>query len=138
MESSWTLHPQLAADSVPIGDLALSRVLLANDANYPWLILAPRRPALVELTDLDDAGQRELLGEINTAARALKAATSCDKLNIAALGNQVVQLHIHVIARLRGDAAWPKPVWGSASPLAYTPEKHAALVAVMRQRLGIG
>jgi len=138
MESPWALHPQLAADTVPVGDLLLSRVLLANDANYPWLILVPRRPALVELTDLDDAAQRELLGEINTAARALKATTACDKLNIAALGNQVAQLHVHVIARFRSDAAWPKPVWGAAPPLAHTPEKRAALVATMRQRLGIG
>jgi diadenosine tetraphosphate (Ap4A) HIT family hydrolase len=137
MDSPWTLHPQLAADSVPIGDLALSRVLLANDANYPWLVLVPRRPALVELTDLDGTAQRELLDEINTAARMLKAATSCDKLNIAALGNQVAQLHIHVIARFRGDAAWPKPVWGAVPPLAYAPEKRAALAAAMRQRLGI-
>ena len=110
----WSLHPQLAQDTVPIGDLPLARVLLANDANYPWLILVPRRPGLIELIDLEENAQVQLLGEIATAARALKSITECDKLNIAALGNQVAQLHVHVIARRHSDAAWPKPVWGAA------------------------
>ncbi len=99
MESTWSLHPQLAKDTVPLGDLALTRVLLANDANYPWLILVPRLPALVELIDLEQNEQVQLVAEIDAAARALKSATACDKLNIAALGNQVAQLHVHVIAR---------------------------------------
>ena len=89
MESVWTLHPQLAADTVAIGDYALSRVLLMNDANYPWLILVPRRPALVEIIDLEEDDQVQLLGEIADTARALKATTACAKLNIAALGNMV-------------------------------------------------
>ena len=97
MESAWSLHPQLAQDTVPIGDLTLSRVLLANDANYPWLILVPRRPALVEIIDLDENEQVQLLGEIASAAKALKAITECEKLNIAALGNMVAQLHVHVV-----------------------------------------
>ena len=97
-DSFGRLHPQLARDTVPVGDLPLSRVLLANDANYPWLILVPRRPGLVELIDLEENAQVQLLGEIAAAARALKAITECDKLNIAALGNQVAQLHVHVIA----------------------------------------
>ena len=90
-----------------------------NDANYPWLILVPRLPGLVELIDLEENAQVQLLGEIAAAARALKTITACDKLNIAALGNQVPQLHVHVIARRRTDAAWPKPVWGVQPPLAY-------------------
>ena len=114
-EQIWSLHPQLAQDTVPVGDLALSRVLLANDANYPWLILVPRRPGLIELIDLEENEQVQLLGEIAAAARALKSITECEKLNIAALGNQVPQLHVHVIARRHSDAAWPKPVWGAAA-----------------------
>ena len=106
----WSLHPQLAQETVPIGDLPLARMLLANDANYPWLIIVPRLPGLVELIDLEENAQVQLLGEIAAAARALKTITECDKLNIAALGNQVPQLHVHIIART--DAAWPKPVWG--------------------------
>ena len=119
MASTWTLDPKLAADTVPVGDLALSRVLLANDANYPWLILVPRRPGLIELIDLDANEQVKLLGEIDAAARTLKRITECDKLNIAALGNAVPQLHVHVIARRHSDAAWPKPIWGAAPPTAY-------------------
>jgi diadenosine tetraphosphate (Ap4A) HIT family hydrolase len=137
MELTWSLHLQLAADTVSVGDLALARVLLAHDANYPWLILVPRRPALTELIDMEENEQIQLLAEIDAAARALKAATRCDKLNIAALGNQVAQLHVHVIARFRSDAAWPKPVWGAAAPAAYDPAARAALIATLRQGLKI-
>ena len=135
MESVWSLHPRLAQDTVPVGDLALSRLLLANDANYPWLILVPRLPALVELTDLELNAQVQLLGETDAAARALKSAVPCDKLNIAALGNQVAQLHMHIIARRKSDAAWPKPVWGTAPPVPYDPTARAALIAALRRGL---
>jgi diadenosine tetraphosphate (Ap4A) HIT family hydrolase len=133
----WSLHPQLAADTVAVGDLPLTRVLLANDANYPWLILVPRRPGLVELIDLEQSAQVQLLGEIAAAARALKAITACEKLNIAALGNQVAQLHVHVIARRHSDAAWPKPVWGAAAPGVYDPLVRARFIGALRARLGI-
>ena len=134
---AWSLHPQLALDTVPIGDLPLSRVLLANDANFPWLILVPRRPGLVELIDLEENAQVQLLGEIAAAARALKAITECEKLNVAALGNQVAQLHVHVIARRHSDAAWPKPVWGAAPPTAYDPAVREGLVGALRRALQI-
>lgn len=137
-DSVWSLHPQLAQDTVPLGDMALTRVLLANDANYPWLILVPRRPGLVELIDLDRKEQAQLLAEIDATARALKDATKCDKLNIAALGNQVVQLHVHVIARRKSDAAWPKPVWGAAPPLAYDAAARKGLIDALRRGLQIG
>ena len=133
----WSLHPQLAQDTVPVGDLALARVLLAKDANFPWLILVPRRPALVELIDLEENAQVQLLGEVATTARVLKTITECDKLNIAALGNQVSQLHVHVIARRRGDAAWPKPVWGAAPPAAYNPVTRDGLIGALRRGLQI-
>jgi diadenosine tetraphosphate (Ap4A) HIT family hydrolase len=133
----WSLHPQLAQDTVPIGDLALARVLLANDANFPWLILVPRRPGLVELIDLEENAQVQLLGEIAAAAHALKAITECEKLNIAALGNQVAQLHVHVIGRRHGDAAWPKPVWGAAAPAAYIPAVRDGLIGALRRALQI-
>ena len=133
----WSLHPQLAQDTVPIGDLALARVLLANDANFPWLILVPRRPGLVELIDLEENAQVQLLGEIAAAAHALKAITECEKLNIAALGNQVAQLHVHVIGRRHSDAAWPKPVWGVAAPAAYIPAVRDGLIGALRRALQI-
>jgi diadenosine tetraphosphate (Ap4A) HIT family hydrolase len=135
MEPTWTLHPQLAQDTVPVGDLPLARVLLANDANYPWLILVPRKPDLTELIDLEENEQVQLLGEIANAARVLKSITACDKLNIAALGNQVPQLHVHVIARRRSDAAWPKPVWGAAAPSSYEPAGRERLIAALRSGL---
>lgn len=131
----WSLHPQLAQDTVTVGDLPLARALLTNDANYPWLILVPRLPGLVELIDLEENAQVQLLGEIAATARALKNITRCDKLNIAALGNQVPQLHVHVIARRHADAAWPKPVWGVKPPLAYETAQQHAFLESLRQSL---
>ena len=136
-ESTWSLHPQLAAETVSVGDLALSRVLLANDANYPWLILVPRRPGLTELIDLKPKEQVQLLTEIDAAARALKSITECEKLNIAAIGNLVTQLHVHVVARRHSDAAWPKPIWAVAPPTAYDERSIRGLLSVLRQRLGV-
>lgn len=134
---SWSLHPQLTQDTVPLGDLPLARVLLANDANYPWLILVPRRPSLTELIDLADNEQARLMEEIAAVARALQAVTRCDKLNIAALGNQVPQLHVHVIARRKNDAAWPKPVWGVIPAIAYEDTARENLIAALQSRLQI-
>jgi diadenosine tetraphosphate (Ap4A) HIT family hydrolase len=137
MESVWSLHPQLAQDTVRVGDLPLARALLTTDANYPWLILVPRKPGLTELIDLEENAQVQLLGEIAAAARALKQITGCDKLNIAALGNQVSQLHVHVIARRHSDAAWPKPVWGVAPATAYEPKARDGLIGALRRALQI-
>jgi diadenosine tetraphosphate (Ap4A) HIT family hydrolase len=119
IEQKWELHPQLAQDTLLLGDLPLSRVLLSRDANFPWLVLVPRRPGANELIDLPEAEQQELLTEIAQTARGLKRATNCDKLNIAAIGNMVPQLHIHVVARRKTDAVWPKAVWGTLPPRAY-------------------
>ena len=137
MQSTWSLHPQLAQDTGSVGDLALSRVLLANDANYPWLILVPRKPALSELIDLEENAQVQLMGEIAAAARVLQRITECEKLNVAALGNQVPQLHVHIIGRRHSDAAWPKPVWGTVPPTAYDPNVRAGFVAALRRGLNI-
>src|SRR5215469_15233895 len=111
LQSAWSLHPQLEQDTEPVGDLPLSCVLLHNDANYPWLLLVPRRPGVCEVIDLDEADQAQLMVEIATLSRALKATTACDKLNVAAIGNVVPQLHVHIVARRRDDPSWPRPVW---------------------------
>ena len=137
MIADFVLHPQLAQDTVPVGDLALSRVLLSSDANYPWLILVPRRAGLTELIDLGENEQVQLLGEIAAAATALKRITECDKLNIAALGNVVPQLHVHVIARRHSDAAWPKPVWGAAPARAYERAARDGFIAALKRGLKI-
>lgn len=136
VKGAWSLDPQLAADTVAVGDLPLSRVLLHDDSNYPWLILVPRRAGAVELTDLDKDGRLQLMDEISLTAAALRGITGCDKLNVAALGNVVAQLHVHVIARFRTDAAWPAPVWGKAPRTAYAPDERAARVTGMRRALG--
>jgi len=120
--ADWTLHPKLLHDTAHLGDLPLSRVLVMNDANYPWLILVPRKPDITELIDLDEREQTQLMGEVTQVARALRELTACHKLNIAALGNVVPQLHVHIIARFRHDAAWPNPIWSVVPRRAYPPE----------------
>ena len=137
MTETWTLHPQLERDTASIGDLPLSRVLIINDANYPWLLLVPRRPLVVELIDLDDVEQAQLMTEVTRVARALRTVTHCDKLNIAALGNVVPQLHVHVIARFRSDAAWPKPVWGAAPPVAHDKTELDRFVSALRRKIWV-
>jgi len=133
-DTAFELDPRLAADTFLVGDLALSRVLLINDAAYPWLLLVPRRRGVCEITDLGHIERAHLMTEITQAADALKAETTCDKLNIAALGNVVSQLHVHVIARSQHDPAWPRPVWGHAAPMPYG-DKAANEILVRLRRL---
>jgi len=133
-EIGWSLHPQLHADTVPVCDLALSRLLAMNDANYPWLILVPRRVGASEIIDLG-AEQSLLMDELALVSRALKNETRCDKLNVAAIGNMVPQLHIHVVARRKDDAAWPKPVWGAVPRLAYDADVLERFVTAIRGRI---
>jgi diadenosine tetraphosphate (Ap4A) HIT family hydrolase len=134
-QSSWSLHPQLDADAITLGDLPLSRVLLAKDANYPWLLLVPRRANAREIIDLEATDQAHLMSEIAAASRALKMVTTCDKLNVAAIGNVVPQLHVHIIARRHTDAAWPRPVWGVASPIAHDAARLDPLLAALRRAI---
>lgn len=134
---TFSLHLQLAADTVPVGDLPLCRVLLSKDANYPWLILVPRRPGIVELIDLAPADRAALSSEIDAVSRALKTITECEKLNVAALGNVVPQLHVHVIGRRHSDAAWPKPVWGAAPAIPYDARLRDGFVTALQRGLGL-
>jgi diadenosine tetraphosphate (Ap4A) HIT family hydrolase len=133
----WSLHPQLERDTAPVGDLALSRLLLMNDANYPWVILVPRRPGAVELVDLDEPDRTRLLAEIVQVSDALKNLTACDKLNVAAIGNVVPQLHVHVVARRKDDAAWPRPVWGAVPARPYAAVALQSFVVTLRGATGI-
>ena len=135
---AWSLHPQLARDSVPVGDLALARVLAMNDANYPWLVLVPRVGGAVEIIDLDEADRSGLMAEIAQVSAALKRLTRCDKLNVAAIGNIVPQLHVHVVARRTNDAAWPKPVWGAAPAQPYGDEAREKFIASIRNEVAFG
>jgi diadenosine tetraphosphate (Ap4A) HIT family hydrolase len=136
--SPWVLDPQLARDTAMIGDLTLARVLAMNDANYPWLVLVPRVAGAVEIIDLDDGQQEQLLDEVAVLSRVLKDVTGCHKLNVAAIGNVVSQLHVHIVARRRDDPAWPKPVWGAAAPRPYAPAELARFVERIRAEVAFG
>ncbi|MDZ4365893.1 MAG: HIT family protein [Afipia sp.] len=133
--STWSLHSTLEKDTINIGDLPLSRVLVIKDANYPWLLLVPRRADVIEIIDLNEVEQAQLMTEINRVARVLKDITKPDKMNIAALGNVVPQLHVHIIARRTSDAAWPRPVWGVVPPLAHDPQEVEAFIAALRRKI---
>nr|CAE26058.1 conserved unknown protein [Rhodopseudomonas palustris CGA009] len=133
--SEWSLSSRLEQDTISIGDLPLSRVLVIKDAHYPWLLLVPRRPDVSEIIDLDEVAQAQLMTEIARVSRALKEVTKCDKLNVAALGNLVPQLHIHIIARRSSDVAWPRPVWGVMPPLAHDPEEVQQFINLLRRKI---
>lgn len=119
----FALHPQLASDSLVIGQFELSTLLLMNDQQFPWFILVPRREDVTEVFQLDQADRVQLMNESCWLAEALKDAFAADKINVAALGNMVSQLHIHHIARYREDPAWPAPVWGKLPAVPYTDEQ---------------
>jgi diadenosine tetraphosphate (Ap4A) HIT family hydrolase len=133
--TGFSLDPRLAADTYPVISLPLCDVLLMNDARYPWLILVPRRAGTVEISDLDADEQTLLWQEVNRASAALRTVAPCDKLNLGALGNIVRQLHVHIVARREGDAAWPGPVWGNGHAVAYQHERFVALITSLRQTL---
>jgi diadenosine tetraphosphate (Ap4A) HIT family hydrolase len=134
---SFALDERLAADALIVGDMTLTRVLLMNDARWPWLILAPRRDGVVELTDLDAADRTQLIEEAASAAGFLKAHTGAHKINIGTLGNVVRQLHLHVVARTVGDPGWPGPVWGFGAAVPRDKGETRTLVEAARAGLGI-
>ncbi|CAM5419084.1 MAG: HIT family protein [Pseudomonadaceae bacterium] len=128
----FILDSRLEQDTLPIGDFPLCRLLLMNDAQYPWFILVPRREAVSELFQLDAADQQQLWRETTAFAEIVKDSFGADKMNVATLGNVVSQLHMHVIARSRDDAAWPAPVWGKHQPKPYTQDQAAAIRARLK------
>lgn len=127
---SFVLNPRLEADTVPVKRLTLSRLLLMNDAAWPWLILVPEVADIKEIHELDASQRAQLMEEIAMVSERLAQLFAPDKINVAALGNMVPQLHVHVIARFKDDPAWPKPVWGQQPPTPYTPQ---ALVTRLKQ-----
>ena len=130
MTEGFALDPRLAANTFVVGETPLSQLLLMNDARYPWLILVPRRCDVTEPFELSEADQAQLWQDSMRLGEAMKAHFGADKLNIAALGNQVAQLHVHHIARFHADDAWPGPVWGVGNAVPYS---DAALEAVMNE-----
>jgi diadenosine tetraphosphate (Ap4A) HIT family hydrolase len=126
--SEFSLDSRIAADTIPVGDLALCSVLLMNDARFPWLILVPRRENASEITDLLPEDAATLMEELRLATGVMLEAARPDKVNVAALGNIVPQLHVHVIGRFLSDPAWPGPVWGFGERNLYQPHAAQALI----------
>ena len=138
---SFVLHPRLTADTAVVVVWTLSRVLLMNDKRFPWIVLVPRRPDLHELFDLDEAARAHLTNEIARAGERLKAwaklrGQGADKINVGVIGNLVPQLHVHVVARRKDDAAWPRPVWGAVPAKPYGAGELARFIAALRHTLG--
>lgn len=133
--SEWTLDPRLERDSLLMASLGLCQMRLMNDLRWPWVILIPRRAGVSELHELTPLDQTMLTFEMGLAGKAMKEATGCASLNVAALGNQVRQLHIHVIARDEGDPAWPGPVWGHGTAEAYAEDNARTLTTSILEKL---
>ena len=134
--SDFTLDSRLEADTFPVGELKLSRVLLMNDARFPWVILVPRRDGLREIIDLEPKDRATLYREIESVSEAMQRLFKPTKLNVAALGNMVAQLHVHIIARFDNDAAWPKPVWGVGTREFYAQDAAHTRVTALSRALG--
>jgi len=128
MNTEFQLHPQLAQDSIWLADWPLCQLRLSLDANYPWFILIPRRANIREIIDLISEDQQQLWQESACLSRWLQQQFQGDKLNIAALGNMVPQLHLHHIVRFSTDPAWPAPVWGKVAARAYSESELQQLV----------
>lgn len=131
----FRLHERLAADTVPVTEWPLCRVLLMDDATYPWLVLVPARPGISEIHELDAADRGRLIAEIAAASKTLQRSVQAHKINVAALGNIVPQLHVHIVARFRDDPAWPRPVWGVVPARRHTPEELRRTLVLLGSRL---
>lgn len=135
---TFTLHPQLTADTIHVTDLKLCRVLLMNNSNFPWLILVPMRENMREIFDLSNADYTLAMEEIRYVSSKFSEFIKADKMNVAALGNMVPQLHIHIIARFKNDAVWPNPVWNSGvAGKTYEPGKATALIGQLKSLLSL-
>jgi diadenosine tetraphosphate (Ap4A) HIT family hydrolase len=132
---SFSLHPRLAADSVEVASARLCQIRLLDDRRFPWLLLVPVLPELREIHELSPADRAQLVEEVAAVSRVLVELVSPTKVNVGALGNLVPQLHVHVVARFEGDAAWPGPVWGSGERVPYAEAERERFVATLRAAL---
>ena len=132
MNKKFTLHRQLANDCIVLEDLPLSRLLLCNDSAFPWFILVPRLSDVQDIYQLTWQDQQQLLNESSLLSELLMQEFSGDKMNVAALGNVVPQLHIHHIVRFKNDPCWPKPIWGQQALIPY---KEAELTRIKKRLL---
>jgi len=133
--STFILDPTLAKDTVEVACLDICRVLLIRDKTYPWVILVPAIAGMRDLDDLSEHQRNRVMAEVDLASKAMKFVFHPHKMNVAALGNVVEQLHIHVIARFRDDPAWPAPVWGVHPAVDYHDDQRATIIAGLRKAL---
>ncbi len=131
----FEIHSKLLEDCLQLGQLQLCKVLLMNDSRFPWIILVPRIADLCDFHELPHENRQDLFNEIETVSRTLEQLFDVDKLNVAALGNQVSQLHIHIIARSKSDCAWPGPVWSTGKTIPYSKEMQDKLVEQLQQSI---
>jgi diadenosine tetraphosphate (Ap4A) HIT family hydrolase len=134
----FVLNSRLEADTILIGDLPLSRMLLMNDSRYPWIILVPRINGVTEIHHLTETDRQQLMKESCLVAEFIEEHFDIDKMNVGVLGNIVPQLHMHHIGRSEDDPAWPGPVWGHSSAIAYSKQQVDSLLVLFRQMKGIG
>ncbi len=134
---TFQLHPQLEKDCVPIGKFDLCRLLLMNDSQFPWFILVPEVAEITEIYQLTTEQRKLLIEESSFLAKTLQATCQADKLNIAAIGNLVPQLHVHHIVRYRNDKAWPAPVWGKFPAIPYSSLALTETVTLITNALGL-
>lgn len=130
---TFELHERLAADSIHLGDLPLCQLRLINDSRFYWLLLVPRLEGATEITDLNSGEYLQLWQEVLWLSEIIKPLKQADKLNVATLGNLVPQLHLHLIARFKDDAAWPAPVWGRGEALPWEAEARQALIEELKE-----
>lgn len=131
--STFSLHPRLIEDTVFVADLKLCRMVIMNDSNYPWFILVPRRNDIKELYQLSKEDRSQLVSETDEIAKKLSNHFQATKMNVAALGNIVSQLHVHVIVRRENDATWPNPIWNGVPFTFYNEKKLATIVADVKK-----
>lgn len=136
MDDNFQLHPKLREDGLPVGKFTLSHILLMNDSQYPWVILVPGRTAIREIYQLSGDDRQQLMLESCRLAEAMQQIYRPDKLNIAAIGNLVPQLHLHHVARFEDDLAWPAPIWGRAPAVPYAEMDAEHNIARLREALG--
>ena len=136
-ETLFTLHPQLAKDGIELAQFPLCKLLLCNDSAYPWFILVPKVADISEIYQLDWQQQQQLLNESSLLSELLMQVFSGDKMNVAALGNVVEQLHVHHVVRFKSDAQWPKPIWGQQALTPYSDEEVTELKAKLLPQLAV-
>jgi len=127
MTATFKLHPQLQQDTIELIDFPLCKLLLINDENFPWFVLVPRQADIEEIYQLSWQDQQQLLNESSLLSEILMQVFAGDKMNIAALGNIVPQLHLHHVVRYKSDSCWPKPIWGQQEAKSYSAEKLAKI-----------